>query len=82
MRTGAGAALLGLVIWLGVPMPSQAAPGQLDIAFGVDGQRTMDLGGTYDWAYAAALQPDGKILAAGVTNARGTYDFAVARYLS
>ena len=81
MRTALGAALLGLVMLFGLAAPSKAAPGQLDIGFGVAGLRTMGLGGTYDWAYATALQPDGKILAAGVTNARGTYDFAVARYL-
>ncbi|HYT38565.1 MAG TPA: delta-60 repeat domain-containing protein, partial [Acidimicrobiia bacterium] len=79
---GAGAAVLGLVMVLGLIAPSQAEPGQLDVAFGVGGQRTMDLGGTYDWGYATAVQPDGRILAAGVTNSRGTYDFAVSRYLT
>jgi uncharacterized delta-60 repeat protein len=77
-----GAVLLGLVMVLGVPTPSRAEPGQLDVAFGVDGQRTTDLGGTYDWGYATAVQPDGRILAAGVTNSRGTYDFVVTRYLA
>jgi uncharacterized delta-60 repeat protein len=38
-----------------------------------------DLGGEDD-ASAIALQPDGKSLIAGYTNARGTNDFAVARY--
>ena len=66
---------------LGLTTPSQADPGQLDVAFGAGGQRSMDLGGTYDWGYATAVQPDGRILAAGVTNARGTYDFAVSRHL-
>ena len=75
------AALLGMVLILAVTTPSQAHPGQLDVAFGAGGQRTMDLGGTYDWGYATAVQPDGRILAAGVTNARGTHDFAVSRYL-
>jgi len=82
--TGAGAVLLGLAMVLALPVPSTAGtaqPGQLDIGFGINGHRTLDLGGTYDWAYATVLQRDGKILAAGVTNARGTYDFAVARYL-
>jgi uncharacterized delta-60 repeat protein len=88
MWTGAGAALLGLAMVVALPVPSRAGteqpaprPGHLDLGFGINGQRTLDLGGTYDWAYATALQPDGKILAAGVTDARGTYDFAVARYL-
>jgi len=46
----------------------------------VDGSLRTNLGGTYDWAYATALQPDGRILAAGVSEAKGTYDFALARY--
>jgi uncharacterized delta-60 repeat protein len=60
--------------------PAGALPGTLDGAFGVGGQVRTDFGGTYDWAYATALRPDGKILTAGVSNARGTYDFALARY--
>jgi len=79
---GAAAAFLGLVMVLGAAPPSQAAPGELDVAFGIGGQRSLDLGGTYDWGYATAVQPDGRILAAGVTNARGTYDFALVRYLA
>jgi uncharacterized delta-60 repeat protein len=81
MVTGFGAALLGLVMVLGAAAQSQANPGDLDVAFGASGQRSTDLGGTYDWGYATAVQPDGRILAAGVTNARGTHDFAVTRYL-
>ncbi|MDQ1568087.1 MAG: hypothetical protein QOF96_2967 [Actinomycetota bacterium] len=80
LTTAVGAVLLGLVMALGAAASSQAEPGQLDVAFGVGGQRTMDLGGTYDWGYATAVQPDGRILAAGVTNSRGTYDFVVSRY--
>ncbi|MDQ1490100.1 MAG: hypothetical protein QOJ23_2614 [Actinomycetota bacterium] len=79
---GAAATCLGLVMVLGVTTSSQAEPGQLDVGFGVGGQRSTDLGGTYDWGYATAVQPDGRILAAGVTNARGTYDFVVTRYLA
>jgi uncharacterized delta-60 repeat protein len=81
MITGVGAALLGMVMVLGLTATSQAAPGELDVAFGVGGQRSMDLGGTYDWGYATVVQPDGRIVAAGVTNARGTYDFAITRHL-
>jgi uncharacterized delta-60 repeat protein len=77
-----GAAGVALLMVLGVPSPSLAVPGQLDAAFGVGGQRTTDLGGTYDRGYATAVQPDGRILAAGVTNSRGTYDFVVTRYLA
>jgi len=62
-----------------VPSAS-AAPGTLDLSFGVGGAQRTNFGGTYDWAYATAIQPDGRILAAGVSDARGTYDFALARY--
>jgi len=62
--------------------PASATPGTLDVSFGIDGTLRTNLGGTYDWAYATAIQPDGRILAAGVSEARGTYDFALARYTS
>lgn len=64
--TGVGVALVGLVIALAASAPSFASPGQLDVAFGAGCKRTTDLGGTYDWGYATAVQPDGRILAAGV----------------
>lgn len=79
--TGIAASVLGLLLVLGLAAPSSAEPGQLDVAFGVDGVRATDLGGTYDWGYATAVQQDGRILTAGVTNSQGTYDFAVVRYL-
>ncbi len=67
-----------------VAQPASAAPGAIDNTFGGSGSGALrtNLGGTYDWAYATALQPDGRILAAGVSNAGGTYDFALARYTS
>ena len=61
---------------------ASADPGTLDVSFGDTGALRTNLGGTYDWAYATAIQPDGDILAAGVSNAGGTYDFALARYNS
>lgn len=70
--------VLGLLA-LGV-VPASASPGTLDVSFGAGGAVRSNFGGTYDWAYATAIQPDGRILAAGVSNARGTYDFALARY--
>lgn len=60
--------------------PAHALSGDVDPTFATAGKRTTDFGGTYDWAYATAVQPDGAIVAAGVSNASGTYDFAVARY--
>src|SRR5581483_2066389 len=35
---------------------------------------------SYDWAYALALQPDGKIVVAGVSDVSGSKDFALVRY--
>ncbi|MGH9005832.1 MAG: delta-60 repeat domain-containing protein, partial [Acidimicrobiia bacterium] len=61
-------------------LPAAAAPGDLDSTFGMGGIQRTNFGGTYDWAYAVAIQPDGKIVAAGVSNAGKTYDFALARY--
>jgi uncharacterized delta-60 repeat protein len=60
--------------------PGAARSGTADVSFGTDGSFRTNLGGTYDWAYATVIQPDGRILAAGVSNAQGTHDFAVARY--
>ena len=49
--------------------------GRLDRSFGHDGVVRTDFGGT-DRAFAVAVQPDGRIVAAGKSDA----DFAVARY--
>lgn len=55
--------------------------GQLDPTFGDGGRVLTDFTGTADTAYALAIQPDGKIVAAGTTTGAGTAsDFAVARY--
>ncbi|MBN2393342.1 MAG: hypothetical protein JXR84_21605, partial [Anaerolineae bacterium] len=60
-----------------------AVPGQLDATFGGNGIVTTDLG-VWDAQWACvAIQPDGKIVAAGtVQNGDGDFDtsFAVARY--
>ena len=50
------------------------ADGSPDLTFGGAGTRVIDLGGT-DIAFAVAVQPDGKIVAAGTNGA----DFAVVR---
>ncbi|WP_084318952.1 beta strand repeat-containing protein [Deferrisoma camini] len=57
--------------------------GVLDTTFGTDGVATWTLGGTSSGTSALAVQPDGKILAAGSAFASGvtTYkDMAVARF--
>jgi uncharacterized delta-60 repeat protein len=53
--------------------------GTLDQTFGSDGKVLTDFGG-FDRASALALQPDGKIVVAGSSDARGSFDFALARY--
>jgi uncharacterized delta-60 repeat protein len=55
--------------------------GNPDSTFGVNGIVTTDFG-FYDFAFAAAMQSDGKVLAAGIASDQpGTGDdFAVARY--
>jgi uncharacterized delta-60 repeat protein len=56
--------------------------GNLDPAFGAGGKVTTDFAGSNDRAFAVALQPDGKIVAAGATiqNNSGISDFGLARY--
>jgi uncharacterized delta-60 repeat protein len=51
--------------------------GALDTTFGSGGKRVIDFGGADESAYGAALQPDGKIVVAGYTQA--DEDVAVAR---
>jgi uncharacterized delta-60 repeat protein len=51
--------------------------GSLDTTFGDEGRVTTDFDGRYDEGLALALQPDGKIVAAGSS----TGSVAVARYL-
>ena len=51
--------------------------GTLDTSFGTNGIVTTDFGETNDFAYSIVLQSDGKIVAAGYSNA----SFALARYI-
>ncbi|MFF1658467.1 calcium-binding protein [Streptomyces sp. NPDC058255] len=52
------------------------ANGSLDSGFGTGGRVTTDFGGTNDRANDLALQPDGRIVTAGIRNT----NFVVARY--
>jgi len=52
--------------------------GTLDASFGTAGKVTTDFGGG-DQANALVVQPDGKLVAAGIT-AAASFDFALARY--
>ncbi len=56
------------------------ADGNLDNTFSVDGKITTNAGDNFSQAYSLALQPDGKILAAGYAQVGGTNYFAVLRY--
>jgi uncharacterized delta-60 repeat protein len=59
-----------------------SADGSLDASFGEGGKVLTPFGGnSIDSANAVALQPDGKILAAGRTRSGPKYNFALARYL-
>jgi uncharacterized delta-60 repeat protein len=54
--------------------------GTLDASFGAGGIVTTDFAASLTQAFSVALQPDGKIVAAGQTFINGSLDFALARY--
>ncbi len=57
--------------------------GSLDTSFGDNGRVSTDVGGSNDYMLAIAIQPDGKIVAAGTTkayfNANKTTEYCVVR---
>lgn len=56
--------------------------GSLDNTFSADGKLTVDFGPNEDIATAIAIQPDGKIVAAGRSRNGSFFDFALLRYLT
>ena len=54
--------------------------GSLDLTFGVAGMVTTAIGSGSDDAYALALQPDGKLVAAGRSHNGTKFVFALVRY--
>jgi uncharacterized delta-60 repeat protein len=55
--------------------------GSLDQSFGSGGKVLTDFGaGSIQQAHALAIQPDGRIIAAGWSLESGSFDFALARY--
>ena len=56
------------------------AGGSLDAGFGSGGKVSTAVGAGADDAYAVAIQADGKIVLAGVSNNGSNDDFAVVRY--
>ncbi len=63
---------------------AQGAPGALDPTFGADGMVTVEFGGGSEIGVAVAVQPDGKIVAAGTKSAFSSQyaDYALARFES
>ncbi len=58
------------------------ADGSIDTSFGAAGKVITDFAGAADYAYALALQSDGKLIAVGSSDSAGVTktDFALARY--
>jgi uncharacterized delta-60 repeat protein len=54
--------------------------GTLDTTFSGDGKVTTDFSDTKDAVFALAIQPDGKIVVAGIVESLDGRDFALARY--
>jgi uncharacterized delta-60 repeat protein len=79
----AGAIVSGVPV---VPIPSDFllvrynANGSPDESFGSGGFVVTDIDASYDYAVAIALQPDGKLVVAGVTDNGSHPDFALVRY--
>ena len=53
--------------------------GSLDTSFDTDGKLITAIGSSDDFANALAIQPDGKIIAAGSSSNGSNYDFALIR---
>lgn len=64
-------------------LPVHAAPGDLDTSGFGSGFGTVitAIGSRSDWAYATTLQPDGKVVVAGLCDVGSDIDFCLARYL-
>lgn len=64
-------------------VPASTAAGALDTCFGTGGRVTTDITADRDFARALAIQPDGKIVVAGIAGYSATAnngDFLVVRY--
>ena len=72
--------LLACVLGVLLVPAAAAAPGTLDASFGAGGRVTTSFGTADDDASAVALQPDGKIVAAGYAYNGPQSVFALVRY--
>src|SRR4029450_8637553 len=76
-------ALVALAITLAPTLVhAQTRSGTLDVPFGTDGKVTTDFAGAGDGVGGIAVQPDGKLVAAGAATINWQADFALARYNS
>jgi uncharacterized delta-60 repeat protein len=72
-------ALAAVCVGLASALPAHAASGDLDPSFGSGGKVTTDFGSPVDEGNGVVIQPDGKVVVAGLKG--GTeWDFALARY--
>jgi len=80
IRSQAVLAVVTVMVLLCLTSAAQAADGDLDPTFGSGGKVLTDFGSPGDVAFAVASQADGKVVAAGISDAAGSFDFALARY--
>ena len=73
-----GTAALASILWIGSSLPALAQAGDLDLTFSGDGIARTNFTPRGDFAWAIAVQADGKIVAAGASG--GGRHFALARY--
>jgi uncharacterized delta-60 repeat protein len=74
-------ALVALAIALAPTLShAQTRSGTLDASFGTGGKVTTDFAGSGDGVGGIAVQPDGKLVAAGAASINWQLDFALARY--
>ncbi len=67
----------------GLSVARLTSSGQLDPSFGTGGVAGIRVGTTgVDWVVALALQPDGRVVAAGYANNGSNLDFAGARFMA
>src|SRR5919108_6582774 len=71
VRVWGRGSLMAVLLTLSLALLGEGAPGDLDPTFGVGGIVTTDLGG-FDAASAPILQPDGKLVALGISSSGET----------
>src|SRR5262245_33812191 len=81
-RTRHRIALLALAVVLAPALIYGQTGGTLDASFGTGGRVTTTIGGNFDFARGVVVQPDGKIVAAGVAMGDLGSDFGLTRYNS